>query len=320
MSLEENLAALSLDELADAAYRLGLRLPGRTGRAKYTSAIIDSLASPEPLADALGYSRAQTLMHFLSTQRRRTVRFGRHPQLDQACAALTDFGLATCDEQSWHILAEARVLCSLKPEQENALREREALITTAEGWLRLYGMLPLEELEERMQTGQPEELLRVWGCVFGMRGFYSFQHQTWLLHPIVEMPEGLLMAVTADGMRDIPFAPFADADRQSAAVTGLPQRGRALEFCRSLYTEELISSGLMLMVSVMLQKRGLRDAAELLMALPKTGARIPSIEQALVRSCLEHFPQWQYKGYSAAEMTAMRRRLNPLSPPGRPLN
>ena len=56
------------------------------------------------------------------------------------------------------------------------------------------------------------------------------------------------------------------------------------------------------------------------MALPKTGARIPSIEQALVRSCLEHFPQWQYKGYSAAEMTAMRRRLNPPSPPGRPLN
>ena len=320
MTLEENLAGLSMEELADAAYRLGLNLPGRQSRARYTAAITEELrTSPEHLAHALGYSRVRVLNQYFSKHRKRDIRHGQ-PELDHACASLMEFGLAVWDEQCWHVMPEADILRFITPALERALQRRETTVTRVENWLRLYGALPMREVQQRLHMHSAERLLTIWGSLFGMSGSCSFDRQIWLVHPIIEVPDALLLAVTSDALRDVDYADFTERDAQSAASIGLPEKGRALEFCRSLYAEELVSSGILFMAFALLQKRGMQDAAQLLMTLPKTGSRPQSVEQALVHGCLEQFPQWQYKGHSAAEMTAVHRRKQPRNHTGRPLN
>lgn len=173
----------------------------------------------------------------------------RGTELGDALMGLKRLGLAWRDKHAWYVLPQVRTLCRFDETSLRVMQASEQLYTGIDGYLRLYGMLPIAELTARMspmvkrftgnEEGADEVLINVWRR---RNGLYSMvmtgggARGLWLVSPDLDDPEELLKTLNEPEVLVKPYASYDLEEAMACGRNGLPGRRDAYDEVLNLYS------------------------------------------------------------------------------------
>lgn len=321
-SIRDSLMKLSIRDLTDIGFRLLVDPPANRGRREAWCAPLEEVLTSDPgeIYPCLSLYEWQALRDHIQSQRKggsmldvSVTKANIDMPLRSALQQLRQLGLCCRDKQGWHIQPYVGGIIPQGEVVWDELARHEEDMTVMLGYLRIYGMLPIQQLMDWMIPEElprdeldkrRDELLSLYRRRWGLAGVMIGEETLWLVCPDVEDPDGLYSMLRTPDAQQMDYAAFTHDEAAWCGGDGIPGRAADYAGALSVYARHDVPYEIALdtldHALTLCQQHKMSDAMNVLaepMEFPPTPSDLHKLSEAFMR-----VPQWHLKGRSLRDM------------------
>ncbi len=321
-SIHDNLMNMRMDDLADAVYRVGIRLKSHS-QEEMCAALEQQLEKPESIWLFLELDQWDAIANAVKDKspegalKLSLATVKRDDHLKEGLRILQHIGMAYRDSRAWHIQPQVLVNAAMDEPKRRMMMSLDYIHHLMNGYLRLYGLLPLQEMV-RMISGSSQRdpdteatLKTLHRVRTGFVGNLMIESVPWLANPEVDDPEDLYHQVMDEDMLNRPYAAYSDDEALYAWKEGLPGRVDAYDEMLECYHQQGLSweeSKRIVSQAVTLMQNSYTEKAIVVLSEPIKNIISPPYMRA-VGLLIARVPMWHLKGRCMEDLMPSNVRL-----------